>query len=885
MKFVPYILVFVMLCTLAAAEIRIEMPNEVPAGEQFKLRLVMDDAKISGLTKSITMENSYGSFYFKRVGGNQYKDFTYNGESEFVFDAVVLGGFSSDTSNHYFEISFLLKSDSGVFATVSRNISITPVSFYVSTPSVPGEIVKNDWKQPDVESMLFTFYNKDSKADLGSYYGTFSRDVCIEPPCIGSAKLEGLTNAKEYTGQVNIQGEACDYYAYATPLRQESDGRTRLNVKFRYILQKGIMRYNGQIEKSFTTSDVDGAASSTIREMSGIAQTVKYVAGQAVGGAHTSNFVSSLKTEAPTSSVIVYGTVSDSLDNPMPYMQVDIDTADKKTFTGLTDGNGDYSITLTGISDKGEVPIKVYAIWKYNRSNKNYFTIYTLNNNNRYKRVYAAKEFKIVDGKNLEVHFKLGAGSGADYSSNLPTLDDIKSYATMYYHFHEAVEFALVKLKANIDYKLPVSVLVGNTEGNTWYENANQRIRIHSGDYNLGSTNRPMNREWHEFAHHILFAQYGGNLPAGRNVQGTVPHDGFMNPNTGDSFTEGFAEFIAMAIAQDVGKPNPSQYANYGDMEDNMKPWDWLGHGEEFAVAGLLWDLIDKNNEPGDGLTLSVEDVWNILKDKRNDFSEFYKELKNRYPIKSKEIDALFAAHGFYVNPTVGNKKYDCFEGYRDANKNGQYDAGEFYVDYGCQNSTAQIVYSPSMIVGRAANYERPLRTSAAMLPGAFLGVKNKEVRLYKITVAPKQGSPYSFDSDLRGGLIYVSPPTSDATITITADSKDYSTESPYVITSSELMKKIYSSKGTFDTHDFKLKATGTKLDPEFILPSGEPSFGTDAGMDNPSKVILEDDKSDNRMGKSDGGGGSTVLIVVIVMVALIIGGFIFKKKKKGKKR
>ncbi|MFH2019917.1 MAG: hypothetical protein ABIJ34_00735 [archaeon] len=527
-----------------------------------------------------------------------------------------------------------------------------------------------------------------------------------------------------------------------------------------------------------------------------------------------------------TTDLYVYGTVADTDSNPMPYVMLEVQL-NKEAYQGRTDENGDFSIKIDGIKLKQgeEANAKILVGFNYERDGKQYFFMRNLAGN-IYKDIIVAKEFTVKEGENSELHLKLDGANDPKITSTVHPYSDVKSLSVMYYHFHEAVDFALTKLKANIELGIPVDISVGNAQGNTWYDYGPHQILISANTASYTSKDKPKNREYHEFSHHLLYSQYGGDLPTGRRAAGTVAHGGFTNPNTADSFIEGFAEFNALAISKDRGDKNPELYASWGSLEQNLKPYDGGVVGEEMSIAGILWDLYDTNNDKGDSMSLSLDEIWDILKVKRADFYEYYKAFKAAYPDKSKEIDAIFIEHGFFADTTIGNHKYDSFEPWRYVNgQSGPY----IFSDLGAKNNTAEIKFKEGMDIGRASNYERN-RTSAARVQNAFVLVsdENKDVRFYKVTV--KSDLPeYSYYTEQREGKIYLQPLPGDVdgTLTVTPDVNGY-TGKPFIIDNRELVSKINSAArdaGSFESFNFGLKKTDKDVSPYVDYNNIEPSY------------------------------------------------------------
>ena len=108
-----------------------------------------------------------------------------------------------------------------------------------------------------------------------------------------------------------------------------------------------------------------------------------------------------------------------------------------------------------------------------------------------------------------------------------------------------------------------------------------------------GDRGAPDNREYHELGHHALAAALG----ASPHARADTSHGGYyVNPTSADAWTEGFATFFAMMVADQIEKrPAANLYRIAGtfvDLELNYRPWDFGGL-EELAVAGLLLDLVD----------------------------------------------------------------------------------------------------------------------------------------------------------------------------------------------------------------------------------------------------------------------------------------------------
>ena len=576
--------------------------------------------------------------------------------------------------------------------------------------------------------------------------------------------------------------------------------------------------------------------------------------------------VSTTTTTLPPSGLT--GRITDGHKNQMPYLKLTV-SFDGKKYYGLTGLDGSYQIMINNFIPDEENPkeVSLKVEFSYERDGINYYKVIDetkLVN----KPVSFVKRFKLeTEGdKTQDISFNLKPAPDISSTSDI---EDLRHLAPIYYHTHEAIDFALMELKGKVDYKLPVDVWVGGDDG-TYYSGEHGLISIDRDDAHYGSSNRPENREYHEFMHHLMCAQYNG-FPV--YPQHEVNHGGFLNPSTTDSFVEGFAEFMAMVISDYHADPNPEIYAGFGSFEMNYKPWAWEGTTEEIAVAGILWDLYDEHNEEGDKVTLSLQEIWSILKVKRGDFYEYYKAFREAHPDLGEEIDDIFIKHGFFADKTVGNKKRDPFEPFRDGNSNGGYDVGEYFVDYGMPPEGVLrlafdywMVYDEGEDIGRAANYHRGNRGMAVMIPNAFVKVNDPEIRRYRVYIHfnnPGEGDDYDYGVDVREGLIYLMPLPEDvnATITIKPDSLDYVASDIYVLTTQDYTKKYYAApvdQGYFDSHTFNLQPTGKHLDePYELFGGGEPSYFLDRGY-----MVDE--------GKGGGGGGYCCLPALLAILALI---------------
>jgi hypothetical protein len=625
----------------------------------------------------------------------------------------------------------------------------------------------------------------------------------------------------------------------------------------------------GEIDKAL--SDVKKFAAS---------YSVQYV-GEPTPGINLRHYYDLLRHETGNS---ITGRITDGHNNPMPYMTVSIEY-EGKGYDGRTDEAGNYDIKIPTLElDQNNPKMGILRLYlSYFRDNKNYFNILDSVSGNRL--VMVEKNFSLQTEMDKTQDYDYGETSHADTASS-SRLTNLRHVGPVYFHTSEIVDFALTQLKANIDYKLPVDVFVAGTDG-TYYNRDQSFIHINVSDAAYSSSNRPDNREYHEFCHHILFSQWNGQGLRGPN---DTNHDGYINQNTGDSYTEGFAEFCAMACSKYRGEPKPEIYAGFGSFEQNYKAWSMRGYYEEIAIAGILWDLYDENNDRSDTISLPLDKMWDVMKVRRADMYEYYKAFKAAFPDNGNAIDNVFIEHGFFADKHVGNHQRDPEEPFKDLNGNGAYDAGEPFVDYGNISGLGKpwMMYEEGYVIGKATNYERENRTSIVRLPNSYIKVSDTGVTRYKISAHyndPADGADYEYFSEVTDGKIYVAsaPEDLDVTLTIEPDSKDYKAGTPYTFTNKEYLEKYYSTpeeKGFFDTHTFDLKPTGAKQDTDYApfdstTKAGEatgalqPEEGTDPGMNNTSLLL--------------GGAGILMILAGLGLLAILIVTVLVLKRK-GKK-
>ena len=432
---------------------------------------------------------------------------------------------------------------------------------------------------------------------------------------------------------------------------------------------------------------------------------------------------------------------------------------------------------------------------------------------------------------------------------NLNLLGD---YGPMYLHAYQALDLAINHLKLNLDFNLPEEVY-GFAGGNTTFHCPSNNclnspggagichIVIDAGGSGFGDWNRPDNREWHEFGHHIMLdSKIGGDndMP---DWHGTIPglcmrgspsynqrhnldsqldcnHDGFNNHCTSDSWMEGWAEFISLVIADIQGEPNPNWYrwqggdpwliGVYGPGNDDLDNNDWvMRRDEEFAVAGILWDLYDGGPGDDDNVDLTLGQIWETVNTNQiNNVRQLYIAFQtffNNAGLNVKDLDNIFIIHGASGEPYDDidlNFRYTLPEPLVDINNNGTWDSGESFNDINRNGSwddgdpfndlNNNKVWDNNVNIGYTTDKTRANRENKPLRHGSYLCLnvideQDELITKCKFTVKRDDGAQYDFTlSNLPEDVYFYMPPY-ETNAYITAHESGKEDTPPLIITSS----------------------------------------------------------------------------------------------------
>ncbi|MDG6218632.1 MAG: hypothetical protein QCI00_04235, partial [Candidatus Thermoplasmatota archaeon] len=207
------------------------------------------------------------------------------------------------------------------------------------------------------------------------------------------------------------------------------------------------------------------------------------------------------------------------------------------------------------------------------------------------------------------------------------------------------------------------------------------------------------------------------------------------------------------------------------------------------------------NVEDDDNVDLTFQELWSVLRSFHNDFTSVYEMLIDIYPDIKNEIDAIFIAHGFFIETAQGNGEIDDDE----PRHNG------IFVDYPVDG----FKYNPGETIGSAGNYDRQQRRSFVPLPGHFVKTDDM-VPLYHVKVelyddpSLYYGFPtmyYSFDVFNDEGFIYVPVPPTDYQALINITGAGVATGNPLLISGVEFYDNFKNSveQGYYVSHDFEI--------------------------------------------------------------------------------
>lgn len=288
----------------------------------------------------------------------------------------------------------------------------------------------------------------------------------------------------------------------------------------------------------------------------------------------------------------------------------------------------------------------------------------------------------------------------------------------------------------------------------------------------------PMNREWHELGHYLQSDMYrdSDTLIPGRGTN----HAGYLNPSTNDSLVEGFASFVAMLIKEhyegsDMDPVYPVGDARY-QLEQDYKVWGEnvelfrnenetieakyypeRDSDEEFAVAGILWDLHDRGKEVHVSYRAGVD----------SDLSDLSVALSTVYPTPTDQV----ALDGGKIIGNIAARQplsvadlYNAFRG--DVSKA---DLDMIFISHGAfaDTATRDLVHDASETIGSTGSGSEPVRPNRMKflpsIPGSYIVADKDGTFVINIVHDEPYGSyDFSYQVNMTAGVpaYFVMPPS-----------------------------------------------------------------------------------------------------------------------------
>jgi len=315
---------------------------------------------------------------------------------------------------------------------------------------------------------------------------------------------------------------------------------------------------------------------------------------------------------------------------------------------------------------------------------------------------------------------------------------------------------------------------------------SNQGMFIQSSDSKYYRAEAPVNREYHEYCHHIQDETWGQDsliIPPGRDHKGYPTN----KQSTGWGYSEGWAEFCAMEMVRHINNVQDVKYVTENvvqNLEFDYKIRDPLASDEEFAIAGIILDLTDSASDysygkDDDSVSLPLTTVWAAISTARD-----FGDGKSRKPLTLHDFYVAISDEAGSANLQPGIDAIFINHGaYQDENKNGKWDQGEA-IGYSGEGSTAS-----------------DMRPDVRPEEGTQVAVSGGNGLLADVNVAvdgPMSYLSYTYRTPIVDGKVYLPtvPPGYNSTITLKAVDGSTGTASTktFSITNSELYQKINPS-------------------------------------------------------------------------------------------
>ncbi len=445
--------------------------------------------------------------------------------------------------------------------------------------------------------------------------------------------------------------------------------------------------------------------------------------------------------------------------------------------------NGDRSVYATDlkgfvnieINDDYPIDLKVVTRYEYVHEDKTIFVLGVLNDKGVLVHVKNTYDFTVTGQDDLKKTITINSieqNTNQRYNNQM---------ITVYRYLSDSVDFYENTLNIYNEFDIPpFYVACFGTETGTFY--FDDIAVISQQDMPINNENAPQNREWHEYNHHILYNLHKRWPRAPHGYEKN--HAGFLNTTTSDSYVEGFAEFMSLMVGEFTGYDFGPVYHPIGSLEIDYLPVDYAGMAEEFAVAGVLWDLYDEKND--ENVQITIHEIWEVLKLFNNDFTSVYENLIRLYPDLADDIAQIYLNHGFFINMKQGNGRWDFGEPH--VSWPNRYRPGDYFIDLPMVGNRITFQYTPGEKVGSAGDRSRPVRRTTMVPVGHCIRTKDKSA-CYTVDFAFNDPNVANYTmkiNNVDGEIKFaVPPPRYSCTVTLkpdgieckkvlTIDSKDF---------------------------------------------------------------------------------------------------------------
>lgn len=447
---------------------------------------------------------------------------------------------------------------------------------------------------------------------------------------------------------------------------------------------------------------------------------------------------------------------------------------------------------------------------------------------------------------------------------------------------------------------------------------------------------------WHELGHVVHGVMTDHVIPPAWQQPGYKGyHDGYVNPDTWASYVEGFATYFAALVGSRIGGVKPgvvdvNGFARNLSLPENM-PWSLQGEVEEFAVASLLWDLTDEDENVSfqqtdqkalDALGLAFnppfpgETPRRELRDRVKidtgfffkamsepsevspvpygsppmpvwDIRQLYAVLAARSPGGGPEsqaptkpgaaaalppLDEVFVLHGFFADAAPQNLVFDEGEEPGFSANGGEMEY--YWINSGQRESKKKIParFNPK----RRIPPPPPTLIACRLVDGAGQSALPRNFEVEVRFDPPYEAYSYSYRTRtaLPGRLpLLCADPQIPSTTVIRALAGDDAVPVEVALTGADFWASVATSSGdVILSRDFaveRLPVSPAEAGPTAETPTAEP--GREKGAAGP--------KTDDSAGAGAAGRGSGLIIALVAAVLAIIVATVVLVSRKGRKR